>query len=360
MTDGLHTGATLRTNTSFASRLPLELLDAILRCVQDEDKSRLQLAPLVNRRSLPLDLTTCRLVSRRWASIATPRLFVRMVVSKGGGKTFEGFLNFLITSPTAAFQIKSLKLTVWTPCEIEAALSAKTLKAMLPYLPRLDELQLEGIKLLPAPDIRRRKNSMKAFRAYLVRLHSPSFSPFLRHRVLPTTRSTIFTLRKLSLRKVRMRQDCIDQLITILSSFSSIDFLNFEEVYISDSFGSRAPAGDFYPNTILRTNHLLFKELHIRETSIDHILPLLEKSASFRKFSSLKMKLDLYHDAPRLGWLLSQPTNPGVNLTELTFDLNGIAWKRSALSITEQSNHITSFPTYVVLTFVHSQGMAPS
>lgn len=327
---------------SYTALIPLELLDGILRCVQDEDRRRLHLAPLASRRSVPLDLTTCRLVSRRWNAIATPRLFARTVVSKGGGKTFENFVRFLLTSPAAAGQIRVLRLTVWTPSEVEAALSAKTLKAMLPYLPRLEELQLDGIRLVPALDRRRRKSSVhvlnlrKALRAYLQIIRLNSIKPFVHPgRVkLPSVRS-VFMLRKLSLRKVRVNQDHLNELGSLMSIFSAIDVVTLEEVHVNDGFGPWMD--DSYSMTIPRTNQLLFKELHIRETSADYILPLLEKTTSFRKFASLTMRLDLYHDAPRLAWLLSQPSNPGMNLTELTFDLNGIPWKRSSLSLHEHS-----------------------
>ncbi|KAI0788974.1 hypothetical protein BC629DRAFT_1593465 [Irpex lacteus] len=432
------------TAVSYLSQLPLELLDAILSFVHAEDHRRLSQTSLPTRRTIPLDLPTCRLVSKRWSSIATPRLFAHVIVRKGTrsgrprsasggggeartiakhGKTFDDFLAFLVASPGAAYHIKSLILTVWTPTDIETSLSAKTLKAILPYVPRLEELCLDSVKIVPtalemdAARLKSKKKSVdnlrRALRTYFARQHtstatntrspptpapyakSPSSpghqSPFRllflhvhRPRALRLPRSTIFTLRKLTLHKLRIRQDHLSHLASIFASFSAIDVLILDSVTVNDSPTpiSRTPSSSSSPTTtntksddlfdyVLattpRTTHLSIKELHTHETSTAALVPLLERTASFRRFSKLEAKIDLYHDAPRLSWLLAQRAGGGVNvmsgfqsigmgsvggggamggggawamknLTELTLDFNGIPWRRSALSALEQRN----------------------
>ena len=126
-------------HTSVISHLPEELLDQVIGSLCKN-----------SRRTI----SACTLVSRRWLRIARPHLFATVIRPPSRAYSFSDFFDFLVFHPHIARLIENIDLSGTTRSADDPDfflkipyLDLQSFAALLPQLPRLQQLQVDCLRL---------------------------------------------------------------------------------------------------------------------------------------------------------------------------------------------------------------------
>lgn len=320
----------------YAPALPPELLDEILDYLQ---QTNWRARTFSTSHGPSRHLLAFRLVCKQWNIVSLPRVFSHLVVRDAVNR-FEGFAIFLASPSISlpASHVQSLTMTSdisWSGGK--PLLRSRVLREILSYLPYLEVLVLDSIRLgtshsdsPPQPLFRYKARTL--LRRCTLRLGRASPSVLRRVTSGNDDSQCRFTLKRLTLKQFSLRDGRAEQLMSALSIFSAIgrlEFMRIRDLRLPETAERAWRAG--IEKTKAAPGPVVVQELIVDGTSNHLMVPTLKDTIDVQKIASMSVELPLVDNFFKMSAFLSSGSmttgRAGVAsnlLTDLTLDVSDV------------------------------------